>query len=473
MRIRTSFLSALLAALLLPVLGACSAVPDPAPLAADDPPERDFGGYVFRIGAAEKDAKWYGFIVRTEETGEVLNDSVYKANTAVSNRFGITFSHAKIPNDGAYTHTHLIANARAGDDVYDAATVHDGNSTTAMLMGVLRNVYELEYIDLTKPWWPAHTTDALTVNGKMYHIAGAMSYYGLHSTRAVFFNKVMMRDMNIPMPYEDVRAGNWYFDDLMTLTKDVYSDLDNDGARSADDRYGFAITGATYCWLEGFGIDTYSRDGDGRITETFLSERNVNAVAKMNHWVFGGTPGVWYKENHAQLRVDGCGGMFARGNVLMVCQSFGVITEVCADSDVEYGVLPMPKMYETQKSYYGGSVDKPVVIPITNTDTERTGIIVEAMSAEGYRTVQPAYIESFMKARYASDTDSVEMMDILFRNRFLAGGHLYADSGSRVQTMQDIVWAQASSNANVVSAYEGIKNASAARIDELNKFFFE
>ena len=64
------------------------------------------------------------------------------------------------------------------------------------------------------------------------------------------------------------------------------------------------------------------------------------------------------------------------------------------------------------------------------------------------------------------------MMDIIFKNRLLAGGYIYAQSKNRVQLLQDIVWAQATSNASVVSAYETIKNASTERIDELNKFFF-
>lgn len=39
--------------------------------------------------------------------------------------------------------------------------------------------------------------------------------------------------------------------------------------------------------------------------------------------------------------------------------------------------------------------------------------------------------------------------------------------------MQDVVWAQATSNASVVSAYESIKNESTARLNELNEFFFK
>ena len=87
----------------------------------------------------------------------------------------------------------------------------------------------------------------------------------------------------------------------------------------------------------------------------------------------------------------------------MACHSLGVMTESCMESDVEFGILPMPKVEESQESYYAGSGDNPVVIPITNNNMDRTGMIVEAMSAEGYRRVQPAYTETVMKERYATE----------------------------------------------------------------------
>jgi len=140
---------------------------------------------------------------------------------------------------------------------------------------------------------------------------------------------------------------------------------------------------------------------------------------------------------------------------------------------VEFGILPMPKVEESQESYYAGSGDNPVVIPITNNNMDRTGMIVEATSAEGYRRVQPAYTETVMKERYATDKDSVEMLDIIFNNRLLAGGYLYAATNCRIQLIQDQIFAAANSNANIVSTYESMKNTDQQRINELNEFFFK
>lgn len=441
------------------------------PLADNLPDDVSYDGYIFRIGASIKEPEYIQYIIRPEQSGETLNDAIYGANMAVMERFDIGFEHIHLSSNYGCLQE-VVNNAHAGEDVYDVLTMHDSRSTQAMLQGAFRDVHDLEHIDLSKPWWPAHTTESLTVNGKMYGIANSMSYYGLYSTRCLFFNKDLMTDLNIALPYDDVRSGTWYLDDLVEMTKDIYSDLDNDGARSLEDRYGIAITGTAFCFLECFGIDAYGRDSDGMLTENFFSERNVNAVEKANEWFFGGSQGAYFNPSHkGYFEADSALTMFAGGNVLFSFNSVGRQVQACMESDMEYGIVPMPKLDEEQEDYISGAVDNPVCIPITNTEMDRTGMIVEAMSAEGYRTVQPAYTETVMKERYATDKDSVEMLDIIFNGRLLAGGYLYADSKYRFQTIHDTMWKQASSNINIVSYYESSKNMAQARIDELNAFF--
>ena len=163
--------------------------------------------------------------------------------------------------------------------------------------------------------------------------------------------------------------------------------------------------------------------------------------------------------------------MFAVGNVLFTFRALGQMVEACMDSEVEYGILPMPKLDDQQAGYVSGCVDNPICVPITNQNMNRTGMIIEAMSAEGYRKVQPAYTETVMKERYATDKDSVEMLDIIFNNRMLAAGYLFADTSCRLQTVHDIMWKQGTSNINITSYYESVKSRFQTKIDGLNAFF--
>ena len=141
------------------------------------------------------------------------------------------------------------------------------------------------------------------------------------------------------------------------------------------------------CWQESFGIDAFQLDGSGKITENWMSDRNVTAMQKLNQWVFGGTPGVWYAAKHKQVRNDGCGGMFAKGNVPMACHSLGVMTESCLESDVEFGIVPLPKMDEEQKKEFLSVKcqisGKPIKESRTFTFTLNPGFRVTAVTQDG------------------------------------------------------------------------------------------
>ena len=85
---------------------------------ADNLPDKKFDGYNFRIGATEKESRWYDYLVRSEQNGEVLNDAIYKANTTVSERFGVKFTWAKMAQSNTNTYKTFVSNAQAGDDTF-------------------------------------------------------------------------------------------------------------------------------------------------------------------------------------------------------------------------------------------------------------------------------------------------------------------------------------------------------------------
>ena len=88
--------------------------------------------------------------------------------------------------------------------------------------------------------------------------------------------------------------------------------------------------------------------------------------------------------------------------------------------NTDFAILPLPKYDETQANY--GSVISPwwstfTVIPITCTDTGRTGVILEAMGYYSQKYVLPAYYDITVTNKLIRDDDSIEMMNIMFNNR--------------------------------------------------------
>ena len=56
------------------------------------------------------------------------------------------------------------------------------------------------------------------------------------------------------------------------------------------------------------------------------------------------------------------------------------------------------------------------MVPSTNVDTEMTGVVIENLSAESYRTVRPVYFDKTLDFKYATDERSINMLDTIFEN---------------------------------------------------------
>ena len=59
------------------------------------------------------------------------------------------------------------------------------------------------------------------------------------------------------------------------------------------------------------------------------------------------------------------------------------------------------------------------------TNLERTGIIIEALSAESMYLLTPAYYEISLKTKYARDDESQEMLDIIFASTVYDLGNIF------------------------------------------------
>ena len=115
----------------------------------------------------------------------------------------------------------------------------------------------------------------------------------------------------------------------------------------------------------------------------------------------------------------------------------GILADVndMRDMNTDYGFLPVPKYDETCEKYYTkvDAGNHMLCIPKTVSDTERTSIILEALAAEGYRTVIPAYYEVALQRKYTRDVESSDMLDIIKEGRvFDIGYYFLGDSLSLV-----------------------------------------
>jgi len=99
------------------------------------------------------------------------------------------------------------------------------------------------------------------------------------------------------------------------------------------------------------------------------------------------------------------------GRVLFHADPLSVAVRIRA-TDVDFGILPFPKR-EGLNEYLSLSWNGFMVIPQT-ADLDKVGIVAEALAAQSFRYVIPAYYDSLLTHRLLRDEDSREMLDIIF-----------------------------------------------------------
>ena len=107
-------------------------------------------------------------------------------------------------------------------------------------------------------------------------------------------------------------------------------------------------------------------------------------------------------------------------------------------------------------------------IPISVQDIERTGILIEALSAESLYTVTPAYYETTLKGKATRDSDSDAMVDLIFANRIYDLGDIYDIGEWPGNVLTNLITTK---KKNVVSSYESYQKKIATAIEKFTKAY--
>lgn len=431
---------------------------------ADNLPGVDLNGAKFRImGVGEEQIK---SIYAEEETGSPISDAVYRKIRSTEERFNcdIVLSEAYTPESGG-DYDKISQSILAQDDVYDICTGHDITMANLSLNSFFVNLYDVRYLDFDMPWWSDNTIDSLTLHGKMFLFSNHISYHSLSQTFAVFFNKRLLDDNKIEYPYDLVKDGIWTLDRLNSITRSGYRDLNGNGERDIEDQFGISNK-HYYGFLEPYKREPYQKGSDGNLKYVFDLEVYQTLTERFYSLLKGeGGYAIGAEQNDETY-------IFGNGRSMFNVFSLGTAVEKLSFTDVIYGVVPMPKLDEGQDEYYSGCYDRPCAIPVTASNRlEEIGLLVEALSAEGYREVFPVYFEQALKVRYSDSNEDSQMIDIINDNSILAFSYLYGGYDSIYLKMLPELLGE---NSTDVSSYAaGIKSAQEAKAESINHAFTE
>ena len=438
-----------------------------------DLPNKDWGGeQLYVLGRTSDRWQFVSFEIYAEaETGEVVNDAVYRRNRTIEEKYNVTIAQDQ-QTDPAGTLTKTIS---AGDDVYDVALLVQNTITPLAQSNRLMDLNSLEYIDFEKPWWHQELNERVSINHKLYFTTSDFMLMDKQRTSVIFFNRSMAEDFNLGNLFDIVREGKWTIDTMASMSKVVARDVDGNGKFDQYDQYGMGMERYNFCVLVYSCDNTITVKDENDIPILGMNTpRTVSTIDKLVTFCSDQTLSFFCEDYNGKYDGDfwGMGSdLFLDSRLLFVSSFPQTLRKYSAEATFDYGALPFPKLDEAQEEYHTLTAQAMLItVPVTNAKPDFAGFMLEALSAEAKYTSLPAYIETSCKTKYMYDEDSAEMLDLTFDGIIYDLGMLYNVGG--LYTLIATTIPQARQN-TFSSGYAAAESKAQSELDKIIAAYLE
>lgn len=391
----------------------------------------DFGGRVFTILDANDHPDMHVNMPGDSLNGDIVNDALYERDLYIEDKYNVDIQYIQLTNAKYGTDT-LKSCVLAGDDTYTIciSTLLGGTLGTIAVDGVLMNLDSVDQLSLDQNWWSYLMYDNLRLGGKMYYTTGDISPTMYQMPACFFLNTKLAEDYGIKTDFcQLVRDGKWTLDEVITITKDMNTDLNEDGIMHAsDDFFGFihqkigGIVTNGLLTTAGVKLSTISADGNS-LSVDIANEKTIGVIEKIKQLMVD----INYVEQN-----DVINKAFKEDRALTLYHYAESASVHLRDMQSDYLILPMPKSDASQDdyhSYVNAWADAFVAIPITS-DPEFAGVITEAMDYYSYVNIRPKAYELVYKQKTSRDENSAEMLDIIFNTLYIDFNCIYNFGGT-------------------------------------------
>ncbi|MBE6598094.1 MAG: hypothetical protein E7638_01480 [Ruminococcaceae bacterium] len=399
---------------------------------ADSLPEITFGGKDFRFYANEGEIFQ---LVSDDDTGVGLESVIYDRNARVQERFDV-----KITAEyqlGVESQDVINSYAQSGEHIAEVFDHWHRMGLTPPCYAMSLNWLDLPHLDWDKPWWNKKSNDDSTINGKLWTVTGDLAVTAMQDTWAIAFNMDLIKDYGYTSEqlYQLVLDGEWTLDKFIEVGSSMYKDVNGNGQEDPGDVFGYLcdVGDRTMPWVTALGEKFFTKTEDGMGVEVTLgTEKTYQALEKLinfHHNVVGTYSVKAEPEEARNTRAEALA-EFVNGTVGLFPTTFNPCFVEFTDLTFSYGMLPFPKYDTAQETYmtvpeYDFSIyGVPVTLPFE--DYEMVGVIMEALMAESWKTVSPAYYDEALKGRYTADATTAEVIDLIMDGRVYDWGYQIA-----------------------------------------------
>ena len=355
-------------------------------------------------------------LVADEEAEDVVSAAVYNRTLASSERFNTEIEVIEtvvMPAIGDMVRSAVTS----GTDAYDVVGVYQYYNGNLAPDGMLMDLSAMPHNDFSREYWGGKYMDSMACKNIRFWATGDLALRYTGGVYCTFVNADMALDVLPDVDfYDTVNEGKWTMDLYNELTETAYADLNGNGEKDEDDRFGSCMSMEDP--IDGMAIAAMVRwsetDENGLPVITIDNERTYAFYEKMYRLVCE-NPGFYKAKNDDNKTVMT---MFAEGGVLMTVNKLFQSEIYLRDMSENFSIIPAPKLDEAQAHYNTILHDSCTLfgVPKTNVKVDATSAVLEALAAESFRQVTPTYYDVALKAKYTRDAESARMIDLIREN---------------------------------------------------------
>ena len=430
----------LLALLMIPLFASCEGpeTPPEDTTKADLLEGLNYKGETFTIqssvnviGGLQNSFRSSNYLIQGEDeiTGDKASDSAFQRNKLVEEKLNIKLRYLESDYSYDVATSSVRELIKSGADEIQLI-INDVRVICLCAEGLFHDAAYGQYFDFGQNYWYDSLMDSVALrSGSRYALMGDYFIDVIRYTNILLFNKDLYTKLGCDGEsiYDVVRNGDWTLDTMISMLRGgegypyetTFIDRTGNMKRDRRDTYGLVLFdwwGPMIPFLIAAAPGYTERNQEGLPEITVFNERSIELHDKLNTLFHMNEAGVGSVFN---FDYDDTITAFLEDRALILGgQMLGSLeSNVYASSEVNFAILPYPKLNDIQKDYVTPSHDTTEVgfIPATVsfTNLQVASAVIEALSRITAETVIPKYYESTLKIRYARESANAEMIDLL------------------------------------------------------------
>ena len=432
-------------------------------------PNYDFNNHEFHILSVGRGTVCTDDFAYTEENASILDAAVQKRNLSVEALYNVdlvtewrnTTANQQSP-EGYRT---LVQEATAGDANYDLCVIPGYDVSELAYGGYLTDLNKLPLFDATATWYDQKANETFEFGGSLFFTAGDYGINLMDQTYCIAFNKQLAEEYQVEDLYALVRDNKWTLEKMHEIAKKVSSDTDGDGVTNI---YGNLYwVDSIYGALNGAGQKLVALDDSTLTYKLSASNEVTNDVLRdFYDMVMDEKISLRYQHNSTAKEYVN---IFSGNQAFFFLTTIGTLSEF-RDMETDYGILPYFLYSETQSEYANTVAPfymNYMCVPLVVENYERTSAVMEAIGYYSEQIIIPAYYEKTLTGQYVRDTESSEMLDIIFETRAYDLGYCYQPAWLN----KNLIYMLNEGNFDWTSRYASLEISAQATLDLISSAY--